>query len=96
MADCWDEHRFFGVSVFAAPDDDLVALSRTNPAIRLRRHVRTARAGPLRAAGFGVVPTFTTPGHYSLVLPDAAPGRFEILRSSFTHPVENPGYQPDR
>ena len=35
--DCWARHGFFGVSVFGAPEDDLVALSRAVRAIGRRR-----------------------------------------------------------
>lgn len=69
--DCWERHGFFGVSVFSAPGDDLIALSEVNLAIRRRSQVRTARCGALRKAGFEVVATFTNPSHYSVVLPDA-------------------------
>jgi hypothetical protein len=93
--DCWDQHGFFGVSVFAAPGDDLIALSRSNTAIRRRSEIRTARCGALRAGGFEVAATFTNPGHYSVVLPDATPERFALLRSCFSPPVENPGFEPD-
>jgi hypothetical protein len=65
-------------------------------AIRRRKQVRTARCGTLRSAGFEVAATFTNPGHYSVVLPDATPERFELLRSCFSSPVENPGFEPDR
>lgn len=61
------------MSVFAAPADDLIALSQSNMAIRRRAQVRTARCGSLRAAGFEVAATFTNPGHYSVVLPDVTP-----------------------
>jgi hypothetical protein len=94
--DCWEQHGFFGVSVFAAPQDDLLALSQTNLAIRRRSQVRTARCGPLRAAGFEVAATFTNPGHYSVVLPDATPERFALLRSCFSPAIDNPGFEPDR
>ncbi|WP_334173652.1 hypothetical protein [Sinomonas sp.] len=96
VADCWEEHGFFGVSVFAAPGDDLIALSRTNPAIALRRQLRTARVGPLRQAKFEVAATFTRPGHYSIVLPEATTAVFESLRSCFSEPIDNPGFRPDR
>lgn len=96
VADCWEEHRFFGLSVFAAPGDDLIALSLTNPAVALRRQLRTARVGPLRAAGFEVAATFARPDHYSIVLPEATAASFEGLRSCFSDPVDNPGYRPDR
>ena len=94
--DCWEQHGFFGVSVFAAPGDDLAELSQVNMAIRRRKQVRTVRCGTLRSAGFEVAATFTNPGHYSIVLPDATPERFESLRTCFSSPVENPGFEPDR
>jgi hypothetical protein len=94
--DCWEQYGFFGVSVFAAPGDNLVALSQTNLAIRRRRQIRTARCGALRAAGLEVAATFTNPGHYSVVLPDVTPKRFASLRACFSPPMENPGFEPDR
>src|SRR5580704_12599032 len=54
-ADTWDQYGFFGVSVFGAADDDLVALSGDEPAIRRRAEVRVARVGHLRRHGFEVV-----------------------------------------
>ena len=95
VSDCWDRHRFFGVSVFGAPNDDLAVLSRDVRAIRVRPLVRVARCGPLRAAGFEVMPTFPNPHHFSVVLPDAAPRTFEALRRCFSDPIPNPGHQPE-
>ena len=40
VGDCWERHQFFGVSVFGAPDDDLVAVSTAVRAIRVRPIVR--------------------------------------------------------
>jgi len=94
--DCWEQHGFFGVSVFAAPGDDLVALSQSNLAIRRRSQIRTARCSSLRVAGFEVAATFVNPGHYSVVLPDVTPERFASLRACFSLPVNNPGFEPDR
>jgi hypothetical protein len=95
VADCWEPHQFFGVSVFGAPDDDLVALSRSIRAIRLRSVVRVARCGALRSAGLEVMPTFLNPYHYSAVLPDASPATFELLRRCFGPPEPNPGHEPE-
>lgn len=95
MGDCWEQYGFFGVSVFGAPGDDLVVLSRSTMAIRRRSQVRAARCCSLRAAGFEVVATFANPGHYSVVLRDATPEPFALLRSCFSSPVDNPGFQPD-
>jgi hypothetical protein len=94
--DTWEKFSFFGVSVFAAPDDDLVALSQRRPQLRRRREVRVARCADLRAAGFDVVATFANPDHYSVVLAEVGPAAFARLRDVFSGPVLNPGYQPDR
>lgn len=96
VGDCREQHGFFGVSVFAAPGDELLALSRSNLAIRRRNQFRTARCGALRAAGFEVAATFTNPGHYSVVCPDATPEQFAALRSCFSPPMDNPGFEADR
>jgi len=45
VSDCWERHQFFGVSVFSAPGDDLVSLSRSVRAIRICPVVRVARCG---------------------------------------------------
>lgn len=95
VGDCWERYRFFGVSVFGAPDDDVARLSREVRAIRVRAVVRVARCGSLRSAGFEVVPTFPNPYHFSVVLPDAAPATFESLRHCFSDPQPNPGHQPE-
>lgn len=95
VSDCWERHRFFGVSVFGAPDDDLGILSQAVRAIRIRPVVRMARCGSLRSAGFEVLPTFPNPYHFSVVLPDAAPVTFDTLRRCFGDPMPNPGHQPD-
>jgi hypothetical protein len=94
--DCWAEYDFFGVSVFAAPGDDLAALSERVNQIRRRPEVRVARCGELRAAGFEVAATFSNPLHFSVILPDATAVTFAALRSCFSEPVPNPGYEADR
>jgi hypothetical protein len=94
--DCWEQHGFFGISVFGAPGDDLIALSGAVSQIRRRTELRLARCGELRAAGFEVAATFSNPLHFSVVLPDATPSTFAELRSCFSDPVANPGFQPDR
>jgi hypothetical protein len=95
-ADTWDQYGFFGVSVFGAADDDLVALSGDEPAIRRRAEVRVARVGHLRRHGFEVVATFTNRRHFSIVLPDASVVTFDLVRACFSAAQANPGYQPDR
>ena len=94
--DCWEEYRFFGLSVFGAPGDDLIALSERVGAIRRRPKLRVVRCGALREAGFEVAPTFSNPLHFSVVLPDATVSSFARLRSCFSEPVPNPGYEADR
>lgn len=95
VGDCWERHQFFGISVFGAPDDDLVAVSAAVRAIRIRSVIRVARCAALRAAGFDVMPTFPNPWHFSVVLPDATPATFEALRKCFGDLQPNPGYVPD-
>ncbi len=95
-SDCWSRYRFFGISVFGAPGDDLVALSRSEPAIGRRPMLRIARCADLRARGFEACATFTNPAHYSVVLVDATLERFAALRACFSEPQPNPGYAPDR
>jgi hypothetical protein len=94
--DTWQSYQFFGLSVFAAPDDDLVALSERQLAVRRRSQVRVARCGTLRDAGFEVTPTFSNPDHFSIVLADVTAETFERLRSVFSEAIANPGYQPAR
>lgn len=95
VGDCWERYRFFGVSVFGAPGDDLAGLSHEVRAIRVRAVVRVARCGSLRAASFEVAPTFPNPRHFSVVLPDASPPTFESLRRCFGEPRPNPGHEPE-
>ena len=87
---------FFGISVFGAPGGDLVALSAAVSQIRRRAELRLARCGELRTAGFEVAATFSNPLHFSVVLRDATPWTFAELRSCFSDPVANPGFEPDR
>ncbi len=94
-SDCFEEFGFFGVSVFAAAGDDLVALSSEVQAIRRRRQVRSARCGALRQAGFEVAATFPNPTHYSVVLAVATVETFASLRECFSPPYDNPGFQRD-
>ena len=94
-SDCWERHQFFGVSVFGAPNDDLIAVSAAVRALRVRPVVRVARCAALRAAGFEVMPTFPNPWHFSVVLADATLATFEALRQCFGDPVRNPGHIPE-
>ena len=87
---CWEKYEFFGVSVFAAPEDDLVALSEANLAIRRRRQVRTHVAALFVRQVFEVAATFTNPGHYSVVLPDTTSGSRRCGRV-FRRPWTIPG-----
>jgi len=94
--DTWERYRFFGVSVFGAPDDDLGSLSQREAAIRRRVEVRVARVGVLRSDGFEVVPTFSNPAHFSVVMAEASATTFDQLRACFSAPLPNPGYEADR
>ena len=68
----------------------------TKPCLKvLDRFRRVARCEALRAAGFAVMPTFSNPWHFSVVLDDATPATFEALRHCFGDPVPNPGHVPE-
>jgi hypothetical protein len=85
---------FWALSVFLAPDDDLVRLSQDVVAIRRRRMVRTAESRHLRAAGFPLFDTTRHPLHFSVVLAELTSPTFARLRSCFSGPTRNPGYGP--
>lgn len=85
---------FWALSVFLAPDDDLVRLSQEIVAIRRRRTVRTARCGDLRAAGFPLLDTTRHALHFSIVLAELTGQTFDRLRACFSGPTPNPGYAP--
>ena len=95
VGDRWERYRFFGVSVFGAPEVDLGAVSVAVRTIRGRPVVRVARSAGLRAAGFDVMPTFSNPWHFSVVLSEATLATFERSRLCFGEPVPNLGYTPD-
>jgi hypothetical protein len=94
--DSWEQYGLFGLSEFGAVGDDLVALSDAVTQIRRRPDPRLARCGGLRSARFEDAATFSNPLHFSVVLPDATPWTFAALRSCFSEPVANPGFQRDR
>jgi hypothetical protein len=85
---------FWALSVFLAPDDDLVQLARDVVAIRRRRLVRTAECGHLRAAGFPLFDTTRHSLHFSVVIAELTVPTFGRLRSCFSGPMSNPGYGP--
>ena len=81
-----------GISVYEAPDGDLVALAHRVRAMAERPLVRTAFAAVVRAAGF---PLLDTRGelHWTIVLADLEPATLQRPRSVFGEPIDNPGYQ---
>ena len=60
-----------------------------------RPTIRTARGAALREAGF---PLFDTGAvlHWTIVLADTKPASLLRLRSIFSPPIDNPGYQHRR
>ena len=94
--DTWERSRFFGVSVFGAPDGDLGALSRREAAIRRHAEVRVARLGVLRSSGFEVVATFSNPVHFSIVMAEASATKFAELRSCSRLRSPTRATSPDR
>ena len=90
----FEAYGFWALSVFLAPGNDLVSLSREVVAVRRRRLVRTARCGDLRGAGFALLDTTRHPLHFSIVLAELTPPTFDRLRTCFSEPIANPGYSP--
>ena len=60
-SDSYDDHGYFGVSLFAAADLDVDDLCRSIPPIANYSVIRTSTAGALRAAGFALLPTGRRP-----------------------------------
>lgn len=85
---------FWALSVFLAPGNDLVRLSREVDAMRRRRSVRTARCGELRSVGFPLLDTTRHPLHFSIVLAELTAPTFDRLRNCFSNSMPNPGYGP--
>jgi hypothetical protein len=82
---------FYGLSVFAALDGDLLALCRGVPRLGSPGVIWVARCGVLRSRGFVLVATDASP-HFDVVLPDLAASTIEALVDSFTS-MSNPAKQ---
>jgi hypothetical protein len=82
---------FYGLSVFAALDGDLLALCRGVPRLSSPGVIWVARCGVLRSRGFVLVATDASP-HFDVVLPDLAAGTIAEFVDSFTS-MSNPAKQ---
>jgi hypothetical protein len=92
-----DGRAFWGVSVFLALDETGEASISGLLSGRMRtfRIVHTPILGQLHTAGFEVLPTFRRP-HFTLVIPDAAPGTLERLLSALGPGAVNPYHERGR
>lgn len=90
--DNYDDHGYYGVSLFAALDLDVDALCRSIPPIANYSVIRTSTVGALRDAGFALLPTGRRP-HFDGVLPDLSDSTLERFASCFgpAHPNPAPG-----
>lgn len=86
-----DGEPLLGVSVFLAidgsGDDSLNGILAGR--MRTYRVVYTASVASVRAAGFGLLPTFRRP-HYTLTLPDASEPTITTLVAALGSEVANP------
>jgi hypothetical protein len=85
----FDEFGFYGVSVWAALDRDVVALCASEPMLVRYGRIRLSTAGRLRALDFALVATMQRP-HFDVVLPDTADATLERLEAAFDPPIPNP------
>lgn len=88
-SDSYDDHGYFGVSLFAAVDLDVDDLCRSIPPIANYSVIRTSTAGALRGAGFALLPTGRRP-HFDAVLPDLSEATLGRLAACFEAPRPNP------
>jgi hypothetical protein len=80
---------FDGISVFEAPNADVLELCRRVQAVAERPKIRTAFARDLRRAGFALLDTGAEL-HWTIVLADLEPETFQRLRSAFGPVIQNP------
>ena len=79
---------FYGLSVFAALDGDVLGLCRSVRRLSSPGTVWVARCGDLRRQGLALLATDASP-HFDVVLPDVAPGTIEALVACFSS-IPNP------
>lgn len=82
---------FYGLSVFAALDGDVLGLCRTVHRLSSPGTIWLASCGDLRRHGMTLLATDAAP-HFDVVLPDVTPGTIETLVACFTS-ISNPAKQ---
>lgn len=80
--DSMADSGFYGLSVFAAVDGDVVALCQRIERLRSPGILWTAGCGDLRSEGFSLLATDAEP-HFDVVLADMEPGTIEKLIRCF-------------
>lgn len=80
--DSFADFGFYGLSVFAALDGDVEALCLSLERLRSPGTIWVATCGRLRAAGFSLAATDTSP-HFDVVLPSVDRSTVEHLRACF-------------
>jgi hypothetical protein len=88
-SDSYDDHGYFGVSLFAAVDLDVDDVCRSIQPIASYSVIRTSTAGALRAAGFALLPTGRRP-HSMPSCPTSPKPRSEDFAVCFEVPRSNP------
>lgn len=85
------EVGFYGLSVFAALDGDVLGLCRSVSRLNSPGTIWVARCGDLRRQDLALLATDAAP-HFDVVLPDVAPDTIETLVVCFTS-ISNPAKQ---
>ncbi len=79
---------YYGLSVFAALDGDVLGLCRSVRRLSNPGTIWVARCGDLRRQGLALLATEASP-HFDVVLPDVEPGTIEALVACFSS-ISNP------
>ena len=87
----FDNHGFYGVSVFAAIEMTIEELVARTPELSRERYkqLRQSTVGQLRRARFALLATLDWP-HFDIVLPDLERVTFARLDRCFSSPFETP------
>lgn len=87
----FDNHGFYGVSVFAAIEMTIEELVARTPELSRDRYrqLRQSTVGKLRMAGYALLATLERP-HFDIVLPDLEPATLARLDRCFSSPFETP------
>jgi len=90
-AECHAQWGIRGFSVLEVPGGDYEELARLRPVVAARQKLLIARGADLITAGFPLLPTLDAP-HWTVVLAEATPAVFAVVRGHFEGPIDNPAW----